>query len=105
VELGLSLEAAAKETAATEKTSPRTLRAAALFYMEKGEIPASSNEQRGRSVRGQREQPFTSQNSNRALKHCAAHGNLSFSFACDFLYGRSSPLIAQAGVNLMFLLR
>lgn len=31
---GLSFDAAVKETAATEKTSPRTLRAEALFYKE-----------------------------------------------------------------------
>ena len=48
VKKGLSFDAAVKETAVTEKTSPRTLRTAALFYKEKGEIHAPSNEQRGR---------------------------------------------------------
>jgi transposase len=48
VKQGLSFDAAVKETAATEKTSPRTLRAAALFYKEKGEILSTSNGQRGR---------------------------------------------------------
>ena len=48
VKQGLSFDAAVKETAATEKTSPRTLRAAFQLYQEMGEIREPSTSQRGR---------------------------------------------------------
>jgi transposase len=48
VKQGLSFDAAVKETAVTEKTSPRTLRAAFQFYQEMGEIREPSTAQRGR---------------------------------------------------------
>lgn len=48
VKEGLSFDAAVKETAATEKTSPRTLREAVQFFAKTGGIREPSTAQRGR---------------------------------------------------------